>query len=132
MPPEASEPSGFPDRRFPRSRRLLARKQYDRVFQEGRRIGRPSLLVFIRPQPPAEALHGPRLGLTVSRKVGNAVVRNRVKRRLREAFRLHCHRFTSSTDVVIVARAEAARAPYAQLEAEFLRALEKAGLLASG
>lgn len=109
---------------------MLAKKQYDQVFQGGRRIGRPSLLVFILPQAEIPA-PGSRLGLAVSRKVGKAVVRNRVKRRLREAFRLHCHELTTAVDVVVVARPEAAKATYAELESELLRAFQKAGIVSS-
>ena len=51
----------------------------------------------------------PRLGLTVSRKVGNAVIRNRVKRRVREWFRLERGRLSAGTEVVVIARREASR-----------------------
>lgn len=71
-----------------------------------------------------------RLGLAVSRKVGKAVVRNRVRRRLKEIFRLHQAQFPGGGwDLVIVPRPVAAERDYATLRAELLRAVEKAATL---
>ena len=70
-----------------------------------------------------------RLGLTVSTKVGHAVVRNRVRRRLREVYRLHEDAMATGCDVVVVARARAASSDYHQLEKSFLRLADKLGLL---
>ncbi len=61
-----------------------------------------------------------RLGITVGTKVGNAVVRNRVRRRIKESYRLHEHEFMPGFDVVVVARTRAATAPYAKLEHDLL------------
>ena len=66
---------------------------------------------------PAEA--GLRLGITVSKKVGPSVTRSLVKRRLREAFRQHRHKWFIDGVVVVVARAPAAEASYAALEGDF-------------
>ena len=63
----------------------------------------------------------PRIGLTVSRKVGNAVVRNRVKRRIREWFRRSRAAVPAGTETVVIARASAARISYAELAAELQR-----------
>lgn len=72
------------------------------------------------------------VGIVVSKKVGNAVVRNRVRRRLREALRALLNERTSpvSCDLVIVTRPEAAGADYWQLKSALGRALSKSGLLA--
>ncbi len=59
-----------------------------------------------------------RLGITVSRRVGGAVVRNRLKRLLREAFRRHKQTFPRGLELVVIARAEAAQVTYAQVEQE--------------
>ena len=69
-----------------------------------------------------------RLGLTVSRKVGNAVVRNRVKRRVREWFRHDGRSLTAGWDVVVIARQEAARLPFAQLSRELSSLAGQLGL----
>ena len=70
-----------------------------------------------------------RVGLTVSAKLGCAVVRNRVRRRLREIYRLNAHKFKPGYDIVVVARSRSVGAPYQKLEAGFLNACGKLGLL---
>ena len=70
-----------------------------------------------------------RVGITVSKKLGGAVVRNRVRRRLREAYRLNEHRFQSGWDIVVVARSRCIRAPFSELENAYLSLAEKAGIL---
>jgi ribonuclease P protein component len=64
-----------------------------------------------------------RLGVTVSRKVGPAVTRNRVKRLIREAFRLNQHQLPTSWDLVVVARREAREASLIEIEQEILKAV---------
>ncbi|MDY3782347.1 MAG: ribonuclease P protein component [Candidatus Faecousia sp.] len=70
-----------------------------------------------------------RVGYTVSKKLGHAVVRNRTRRRLREVYRLNEEKFTPGWDIVVVARTRAVDAPFEKLTASFLRLAEKAGLL---
>jgi len=70
-----------------------------------------------------------RLGLTVSVKLGGAVVRNRIRRRLREVYRLHEHQLKEGFDIVIVARHRAYDAPFSQLENDWLRVAECLSLL---
>ena len=70
-----------------------------------------------------------RLGVITSRKIGEAVVRNRARRLLREAFRLHQHDLTPALDLVLVARPSIAGKPFAAVEKDFLTTLRKAGLL---
>ena len=72
---------------------------------------------------------GNRVGVTVSKKLGHAVVRNRTRRRLREVYRLHEEQFTPGWDIVVVARTRAVEAPFDKLTASFLRLAQKAGLL---
>jgi ribonuclease P protein component len=77
---------------------------FDRVFRAGRSHGGRELVLYVFPRGDGS---DPRLGLSVSRKVGGAVERNRVKRLLREAFALESGRLPEGTDAVIVARPEA-------------------------
>ena len=70
-----------------------------------------------------------RLGVTVSTKLGHAVVRNRVRRRLRELYRLHRQEMLPGYDVIAVARMRAVDMPYAKLEKQYLRCLAQLGLL---
>ena len=69
-----------------------------------------------------------RLGLTVGTKVGKAVVRNKIRRRIREAYRIHEHQMTPGFDIVVVGRVRAAFASYAELERDLLRLLDKLGV----
>ena len=70
-----------------------------------------------------------RVGLTVSKKLGHAVVRNRVRRRLREIYRLNESRFRRGFDIVVVARSRAVEADFSQLTAAYLSLAKKAGIL---
>ena len=69
-----------------------------------------------------------RVGITVSKKLGHAVVRNRVRRRLREVYRLNEDKFQSGWDIVVVARTRAIHAEFAQLVEAYMSAAEKAGI----
>lgn len=70
-----------------------------------------------------------RLGVTVSTKLGHAVVRNRVRRRFRELYRLHKGDMLPGYDIIMVARVRAAELPHAKLEKQYLRCLSQLGLL---
>jgi ribonuclease P protein component len=101
---------------FPRSRRVRKRLDYLRVQGRGRRLSTPHYLVFALPA--AEAPRATRFGVTVSRKVGNAVVRNRVKRWLRESCRRWACELPPNLDIVVVARPGAERAGFAPTATE--------------
>lgn len=70
-----------------------------------------------------------RVGITVSKKLGGAVVRNRVRRRLREVYRLNESRFLPGYDIVVVARSRAVEASFQELCSAYLSLAEKAGIL---
>lgn len=74
-------------------------------------------------------LPGNRVGITVSKKLGGAVVRNRTRRRLREVYRLNETRFASGWDIVVVARTRAVSAPFEKLTQAYLSLAQKAGVL---
>jgi ribonuclease P protein component len=81
--------------------RLSRSADFDRVFRQGRSQANRVLVLYAFPRPGEPE---PRLGLSVSRKVGGAVERNRVKRLLREAFAAEAARAPAGHDVVLVAR----------------------------
>ena len=96
---------------YPREQRLRRRVDYRRVQDQGRRIHRGCLVALVLPGESSRT----RVGITVSRKVGNAVIRNRVKRHLREAIRHQQDGVAGLWDVVFIARASAAQATGAEL-----------------
>src|SRR5712672_286267 len=112
---------------FPKSARLLRRSEFAALKRQGRGfvngplaaswVGRPSGVVT----RPGMAQAVARVGMAVSSKVGDAVVRNRVKRRLREAIR-HELQHLPEVDLVLVARASATRATVGELRAWVRRA----------
>ena len=73
-----------------------------------------------------------RVGITVSKKLGHAVVRNRTRRRLREIYRLNEAQFQPGWDIVVVARTRAVEAPFEKLTASYLALAAKAGVLLPG
>ena len=73
-----------------------------------------------------------RVGITVSKKLGHAVVRNRIRRRLREVYRLNELRFQPGRDIVVVARTRSLKAPFDKLTGSFLSLADKAGILHKG
>lgn len=70
-----------------------------------------------------------RLGVVASRKTGEAVVRNRARRRLREAFRLNRHRFHGKADIILIARRSIGTAAWQDIEGDLLRLAKEAGLM---
>lgn len=70
-----------------------------------------------------------RVGVTVSKKLGCAVVRNRVRRRLREVYRLSEAKFAPGWDIVVVARSRCIKADFDKLTSAYLSLAEKAGIL---
>src|SRR5262245_59302121 len=90
---------------FPREARIRRSREFRQIAETGRRRSSGAFVVLVRP---SEKRARARLGITASRRVGGAVVRNRVKRRIREWFRRAGQMQLAGLDVVIIARASAA------------------------
>lgn len=107
---------------------LKQNHEFRRLYQKGKSAASPYLAVYCRKNRYGTT----RLGLTVGTKVGNAVVRNRTRRRIKEAYRLNEHRFQPGYDIVVVARVRAAFAKYRDLERSLLQLSDKLGLTVKG
>ena len=98
-----------------RFRRIRRSSEYERTWREGKRYHTTHFVVILNPGGPYS-----RLGLTVSRKVGNAVCRNRIKRWIRELFRNNYKKFGQIADVSIIAKRQAGCLTHLQVNQELL------------
>lgn len=109
------------DQRLSSMERLRHRHEFERVFQRGTKLASPAFVWYLLPTPGPHS----RLGLAVSKRVGKAVVRNRVKRYTREFFRRHKMQFDPPCNIVVVARRQAADLPYAESVQQFTLLLRR-------
>jgi ribonuclease P protein component len=114
----ASSAGGQP---FPRSGRLLRHADYERVYKQGRRHFSPHMTVFYLHRGGEQ---GWRVGFTLSRSLGGAVDRNRMKRRLRESVRKCWPQASLPVDVVVNPKKSLLKAPFCNLVMEMQRAFE--------
>ena len=110
-----------PGKRFPRSVRLLRHPDFEKVYERGKRHFSTHMTVFYLQREPGA---GVRVGFTVSRMLGGAVQRNRMKRRLREAVRLSLPSTPLPMDIVINPKKTVLAAEFARLQEEVARAFE--------
>ena len=94
---------------YQKTDRLLKRLEFRRLYQSGRQVANGNFAIRYSIRPLSVAVSIPRLGVTVSKRVGNAVVRNRVKRLVREYFRCHREMLPGSIDLNVIARAGASK-----------------------
>ena len=97
---------------------------FRRLYHTGA-VANGYLVLYAKPN----RLNVNRVGITVSKKLGHAVVRNRVRRRLREIYRLHEEQFAPGWDIVVVARSSCVGADFGALTKAYLELAKKAGLL---
>ena len=116
------------DQRLRPVERLRCPRAYQRVFEQGEKLVGSLFIFYVLPTSKPYS----RLGIAVSKRIGNAVMRNRIKRYLREMFRRHKAFLLSSCDLVCVARREAAGAPLALYTQQFLLLLQRCQRLRQG
>lgn len=104
--------------KFPKSVRLLRPPEFRRVYSEGARYSGPYFAAFSLRTPDAA---GPRIGFTTPRALGKSVVRNRVKRRMREAVRQQLYQLEPKWEIVINPRRAVLSAPFEDLAREVSR-----------
>jgi ribonuclease P protein component len=113
--------------KFPKASRLTRTAEFALVKKNGQAwTGRHITLAILYRAGESTA----RLGIITTRRIGQAVVRNRVRRRLREIFRLNQHRLITGIWIVTIARCSAAETTFRQLERDWLRLAGRASILA--
>jgi ribonuclease P protein component len=104
---------------FPRTVRLVRRGDFEAVYRGGKRRSSAQFVVFCRPSGAAQS----RFGISIKKAIGNAVVRNRIRRRIREILRRNSSEIPPGWDLVIHPRRSVAGASFAPLTAELLTLL---------
>ena len=107
--------------------RLTKREYFDKVYRHGKSTANHQFVLYYKAQPQQDFF---RLGVSVSKKLGNAVVRNRIRRLLKEIVRLHAARIPGGYDLILIARKPAAEMSYLEMEKSVLHVLKRASLLA--
>ena len=107
---------------------IKSNRDFQRLYHRGRSAAGPTLVLYWQKNRNGES----RLGITTGTKLGHAVVRNRVRRQIREIYRLHREELLPGRDIVVVARVRAVHAGYHAMERDFLRMAKKLGLLKAG
>jgi len=109
-----------PDQRFPREVRLVQRGEFDFVYRAGKRRSSPHFTVFVR----ANERPISRFGFSIKKALGGAVVRNRIRRRVREVVRCHRQEIPAGWDIVIHPKTTVAKTPLPALATDLLRLLK--------
>lgn len=102
--------------------------EFRRLYKKGKSAVTPYLVLYVR----QTGRDTNRIGVTVSNKIGKAVVRNKIRRRLREIYRLNETQFQPGWDLVVVARTRAMTAEYAKLQSAYLALAARLGVLQEG
>src|SRR6266446_9101974 len=115
-----SAPKGSRIAGFPKSVRILRSKDFRRVYDHGSRYSGPFFVAFYATASDVDCRtgSGPKVGFTVPRSLGGAVVRNRIKRRVREAVRLRLDRLSPQWQIVFNPRRAAVNSPFPELQRE--------------
>ena len=99
--------------------------EFRRIYRKGKSVVSPYMVLYCQKNRQGRT----RLGITVSTKLGKAVIRNRVRRRFREIWRLNQADMVPGWDIILVARVRAVEAPYEKLDKTYRKLLHEVGLL---
>ncbi|WP_274365070.1 ribonuclease P protein component [Paenibacillus thermotolerans] len=106
--------------------RLRKREDFSRVFKHGKAAANHQLVVYVKPSKDAESF---RVGISASKKIGNAVVRNKMRRRLKEILRGMETRIAKNVDIVVIVRKPAVELEFSDLKRSVHHVLKRAGVL---
>ncbi|QJD85789.1 ribonuclease P protein component [Cohnella herbarum] len=109
-----------------RKLRLRKREDFNVVYRYGRSFANSQFVVYWRKR---SQLGSFRMGVSASSKLGGAVVRNRLRRMVKEIVRLNASKLLEDTDLILIVRKPALSLPYKEMEGSILHVLRKAGLL---
>ncbi|QMV42190.1 ribonuclease P protein component [Cohnella cholangitidis] len=109
-----------------RKLRLRKREDFNVVYRYGRSFANSQFVVYWRRRPQQGTF---RMGVSASSKLGGAVVRNRLRRMVKEIVRLNAPKLIEDTDLILIVRKPALSLPYKEMEGSILHVLRKAGLL---
>jgi ribonuclease P protein component len=113
--------SGFMEKKY----RLAKREDFNKVYRYGKSAANHQFVLYYLLQPKLECF---RLGVSVSKKIGNAVVRNRLRRMMKEIIRLNKEHMASQFDYILIARKPCAEMDYQAMEKSILHVVRKASL----
>jgi ribonuclease P protein component len=120
-----SDVRGKVDRSFRKEERLIKNSDFQRVYAEGSRYSNEDFILYVHR---AQEGRGRRLGISVSRRLGGAVVRNRIKRLVREAYRERKGRLAENMDIVVVPRKTNTVLSYSRVKRALESLFRKSGL----
>lgn len=106
--------------------RLAKREEFQKVYRHGKSSANHQFVVYRLHRPAPAPL---RLGVSVSKKVGNAVVRNRIRRTVKEIVRLHLDKLETNVDIIVIARKPVAEMEHAGMQSSLLHVFKRASLL---
>ncbi|UQZ84491.1 Ribonuclease P protein component [Paenibacillus konkukensis] len=113
--------------RVEKKNRLTKREYFDKVYRGGKSMANHQFVLYYYPRPQQESF---RLGISVSKKLGNAVVRNRIRRVVKEIVRLNRPKFAGGYDFILIARKPVVGLTYQEVEKSILHVFKRASLLA--
>lgn len=108
--------------------RLTRREDFNKVYRHGKSSANHQFVVYVLNRHPSIPGEGFRLGISVSKKVGNAVVRNRLRRMIKEIVRLNGDKLAPRKDLILIVRKPAAEMEYAEMEKSILHVFKRADL----
>lgn len=115
---------------LPQNYRLKSKFDFAKTYKHGQSRANSYLVLYFFPRTESFiSLQNPRIGFSVSKKLGSAVIRNKIKRRLRAAIKPYLHLIRPNIDIIFIARKKIKGIPFSDVEKNMVYLLKKSGLL---